>query len=604
MKLASFDIFDTALLRKCGTPDGVAYLMSRRLFNHDPAAGQDFLRQRLLRGEPLPEMMEEEKAMEAEVLVANPRVKKLIRERREAGFRICFISDMHLPSAFLADVLRREGMLLEGERVYVSCECGCRKDTGGLYEYVRRELRPEAWEHYGDHLPSDVRQARRHGIEAHHLPTPFTPAERRQMAYRGPGWRDVHLLVGLQRVARLLSDDPQRAELAADFLAAMFVPYLIYIRTRAQELGLTTLHFLSRDAYVLHRMAEQLMPGLSLRYLFLSRHALHLPYLRTDARERYLDIMQCRGTIRALPRAEVLKPLHLTHEEAQTRHGIDLAPHPARTEKAEQRTLKQLFESPTLTADLSARAQLEGQLMDAYLEQEGLMDSPRAAIVDVGWLGTGRLMLSRIMGDAGAKALPFFYFGVRRDVLPFACGPYETYLEPADVPRELTWLVEHYLCASPWPTLRGFRREGTDVVPRFMAGEAYAHTPLTQTNERVGVWMAREVAHLGIELSPAALWQWAHEAIESLSTLSVDLPLEPLTQSGACDAHGADADTAFARRLRPKELLSLVCLGQRITAFDRASLRLSVPRALERSLWRIHQRTERLRTRIYNKLNR
>lgn len=32
MKLASFDIFDTTLVRKCGSPDNIFYLLSKRIY--------------------------------------------------------------------------------------------------------------------------------------------------------------------------------------------------------------------------------------------------------------------------------------------------------------------------------------------------------------------------------------------------------------------------------------------------------------------------------------------------------------------------------------------------------------------------------------------
>ena len=31
-KLASFDIFDTVLIRKCGSPENIFYLLSRRIY--------------------------------------------------------------------------------------------------------------------------------------------------------------------------------------------------------------------------------------------------------------------------------------------------------------------------------------------------------------------------------------------------------------------------------------------------------------------------------------------------------------------------------------------------------------------------------------------
>ena len=43
MKLASFDIFDTTLIRKCGKPENVFYILAHKLYPSDRAKREDFL---------------------------------------------------------------------------------------------------------------------------------------------------------------------------------------------------------------------------------------------------------------------------------------------------------------------------------------------------------------------------------------------------------------------------------------------------------------------------------------------------------------------------------------------------------------------------------
>ena len=43
MKLASFDIFDTALIRKCGAAENIFYLLARKLYPEDAALREAFL---------------------------------------------------------------------------------------------------------------------------------------------------------------------------------------------------------------------------------------------------------------------------------------------------------------------------------------------------------------------------------------------------------------------------------------------------------------------------------------------------------------------------------------------------------------------------------
>ncbi|MEE1090208.1 MAG: hypothetical protein UH103_02155, partial [Paludibacteraceae bacterium] len=43
MKLASFDIFDTTLIRRCGKPENIFYLMAERLYPNDKVAQDRFV---------------------------------------------------------------------------------------------------------------------------------------------------------------------------------------------------------------------------------------------------------------------------------------------------------------------------------------------------------------------------------------------------------------------------------------------------------------------------------------------------------------------------------------------------------------------------------
>ena len=50
MKLASFDIFDTALIRRCGKPENIFYLMAERLWPKNSAKQQEFFKLRVESG--------------------------------------------------------------------------------------------------------------------------------------------------------------------------------------------------------------------------------------------------------------------------------------------------------------------------------------------------------------------------------------------------------------------------------------------------------------------------------------------------------------------------------------------------------------------------
>ena len=205
MKLASFDIFDTTLIRKCGKPENIFYILAHKLYPSDRAKREDFLlwrkkaeseARRQAPGKDVTiddiyssdklkgfdeyskkELIEAEKNIETEQLIANPAIREVINKKREEGYTICFVSDMYLPSTTLKEVLAREGCIKEDEQVYVSCEWNARKSNGTLYKRLKEKLLPEKWEHYGDHPISDIKVARKNGIKATTVDTAFNSAE-------------------------------------------------------------------------------------------------------------------------------------------------------------------------------------------------------------------------------------------------------------------------------------------------------------------------------------------------------------------------------------------------------------------------------------------
>ena len=129
MRLASFDIFDTTLLRRCGRPEAVWNALAENLFPEEMDLQEAFVVwRRNAQGETLEEkydgidssflyfsgidkkgMMQAEEAVERAMLILNPSVCRLIEQRRAEGYRIAFISDMYLSSQFLRQVLESYG---------------------------------------------------------------------------------------------------------------------------------------------------------------------------------------------------------------------------------------------------------------------------------------------------------------------------------------------------------------------------------------------------------------------------------------------------------------------------------------------------------------
>ena len=611
MRLASFDIFDTTLLRHCGKPEAVWLSLGKSLFPNDNDLCEAFVAWRkLAKGETLndiyatidsaflsfagksvAEMMQAEEAVERAMLIPNPSVCRLIEQRRTEGYRIAFISDMYLSSQFLRQVLDSYGCCQAADAVFVSCEHHARKDTGALYEVVRQALHPSEWLHYGDNLRSDVKIARKKGLQAVHIDTAYNDVEK-ACAQVYPS------MAALSRLHRLEHVEDTFAAFAADFVAPAYLPYAIYVLREARRMGIRKLYFLSRDSYILLKAAQALSKeaeGLELHYLFVSRRSLLLPYLCGEDEKAYLAASDHNTIIRIDSIDKRLSYLRTSREEMRDKYGIEFPYSKANNIKDQEDFLQKVFHSD-FTPLLQQRAQEQLCLLLDYFRQEGLFDGEACAAVDVGWLGTSRLMINHILRRVGAKDLHFFYYGVRRDVFPPSAGRYSTYFQVEELSTETTALLEHYYSASPYPSTIAYqKRENGEVIPVFADNEEFRHTPITKANQ-TAIEAIASAMQVQEEMDERMLRDWAKCTFDCLNNATRRIDIQPLSKQSEFDDN-----IPFVKRLTVAELLRMVLLGEVITGYDLGSLRLTLPHCTLAPVWRIKKTTGKLRGYIYQR---
>lgn len=609
MKLASFDIFDTTLLRRCGKPEAVFHILAERLFPQDKDLSEAFVAWRKrTKGNTLKEkydkidsaflsfakknheeIMQAEEEAEKEVLIANPSVCKLIGQRRKQGYHIAFISDMYLSSKFLREALKSCGCYEDNDDIYVSCEHNARKDTGILYKVVRKELRPTEWIHYGDNMRSDIKMARKDGIRAIHINTLYNNVEKAYAQASIP-------LAELSRQYRLTHEGDGFAAFAADFVVSAYLPYVIYVLREARRMGIRKLYFLSRDSYVLMKAAQVLTAetgGLELHYLFVSRRSLLLPYLHGEDEKAYLAASDHNTIIRIDTIDKRLLHLGTSRKELRGKYGIEFNYTKANNIKEQEDFLHKIFHSD-FTPLLQQRAEEQEKLLVEYFRQEGLLDGDRCAAVDVGWLGTSRLMMNHILRRKGAKDLHFFYYGVRRDVFPPSAGRYSTYFQAEELSTETTALLEHYYSASPYPSTIAYQRTDNDTIaPVFGNNEQFCHTPITQANQDAIETIAAQINTMDI-LDDMTLRDWAMTSFKCIGNASINIDIRPLSKQTEFDDH-----IPFVKRLTIIELMRITLFGDTITGYDLGSMRLTIPHCLLAPVWKLRNTTVRLRGYLY-----
>ena len=633
MTLASFDIFDTTLIRRCGRAENIFYLLANRLYPDNSCKAEDFFLWRckaeqqavarekhanvtiaeIYSGVELrsfseytaQDLIRQEKEMERENLMPNPQVTRLINECRQKGYTICFISDMYLDSVFLTHKLQEAGCLQGTEQVIVSCEHQARKSDGKLFQIVRNLLHPTEWKHYGDNLHSDVKMPRKLGIRSMAVCTDFTAVEQNMQLQPSHlrNERMLSVLAGFSRAARLKVSNDSFATIAADYIAPAYIPYVCFILKEAVRKGIKRLYFLSRDSYILYRAAQQATAwgsGLELSYLFLSRKSLMLPYLAgkngVQMQCAFLEALD-RKTVMRKQVASLLALLGVQIEELVENHGITFSYKQIVNRQQEEDFLNKLFHS-SYTTVLQQQATARHSLLLEYLKQERVTEVGASAMIDVGWLGTSRLMLNSILKEAGYPSTLFFYCGVRRDVMHARYGEYLSYFSPSQLSTEGTALIENYFSASPWPTTVGYVRNAQGKIgPVFPAGKSYRETSIIRANVEALEQMIAAIAHYHLD-DGAVLFSWAKRSLDSIISLKDTVDLTPFTQSDDFDA------SSFVRKLTPKELLLLVGTGKTITAFDRASLQWTCGRTLMPCLWKIRTWTGKIRRVLFLRLKR
>lgn len=621
MKLASFDIFDTTLIRKCGKPENIFYLLAHKLYPNDKAKREDFIvwrkrapqivqkkqkkieltLQDIYTAEgvisydeyDIQTLIDKEIETETENLTINPSIAELINKKRKEGYSIAFISDMYIDSHTLRKILEKQCQIKPEDNIFVSCEIQARKDSGLLYQYVKQQLNPGIWEHYGDNRYSDVKIAKKNGVKAKHIATHNNTLEQRleQLASQNPAFKELSLLTGISKTARLQNNNPF-ATIAANYVASAYIPFVKWMLDIAKKENIKTLYFLSRDSYILQKIAESIPhDGIELRYLFVSRRSLMRPYMYDSKPDDYLKIVD-RHTLIGRDVKHMLWQLLLTKEELKEKYGIEYKYQRIKSFEEETDFINTIYNS-NLTSDFQVDAKKEQEILLRYFAQEGVTSDHKKAFVDVGWLGTSRLMINEILKRNGFKAVDFIYYGTRNDVYPTEYGKYYSYFPAGTLNTNMTSVIENYYSASPYPTTIGYNEANGILEPVFPEGKGFKSSKIIEENVKISTWIAIEMEKCNIK-DHIVLSTWSLVTLHSIAKMLDDIDVSPFTTSDDFD------NEIFAKKLTFIELFKFVLMGKRITHFDYASLKYTCGLTPAHWCMNIHKFTSQLRGYAFN----
>lgn len=410
----SFDVFDTLLFRPFSHPADLFYLVGMELnypdFHRIRTEVEETLRQRKQRDTGSAEItfaeiwtaMEQETGIprhvgmaaewkwEQRCVFANPYMLRVVRELQANGKQVLAVSDMYLSGNDVQNLL--EGCGYNGlTACLVSSDYGVSKSDGRLYGKVPECIGPSRTVlHIGDNPQADVVKAR----ESHLFALLYPNVHRTGNRYRTTdlsaitgsiyrGLTDVCLHNGLALYSR---------EYEYGFIyGGLFVTgYCRFIHAYAEAHHPDKVLFLSRDGAVLLQAYRLMYPQESKRAVY--AHWSRLAALKITARffkSEYFRRFLMHKTNQGFTLRQIFGSMELSHLLPQLCRELE-------TDPDEELTNKNIGNVKAYIQDRW------NEVLEHYAPQVKaggvyyrrlLGDSRCAAAVDIGWAGSGALML-------------------------------------------------------------------------------------------------------------------------------------------------------------------------------------------------------------------
>ena len=412
---------------------------------------------------------------------------------REISVEDVVISDMYWGEEALRRMVSDASVDLSKNRWFVSCDQFSTKRTGRLYESAKRAARIDR--HIGDNDHSDVRMARRAGLDARHYKG--AAPNRLEQRWHAMGG-DVRYMGGVLRASRLSCPFPSESDRAqwevfCEIVAPLLIGFVKSLLDDCIKKGIFEVYFLSRDGQILYRIANRLTEEIGLpivcRYIYASRQALHLP--------GHMSVADSLGWILAKAESLTLRMI-----AGRTRVRLDTLCEIASdyTSVGPDHELESDSVARSIVADERFVRALEQQSADAYeiaadyYKSIGLLAAgvERAAIVDVGWNGRMQVSINNLLRKAGIeKEIHGYYLGVNENfavkdgrlVNGYLCSAFEPHKPDVWVRRYIN-LLEFFLPADHGSVI-GFSwsKEAAAAVPMFDKEPDARETALTAVRQ-------------------------------------------------------------------------------------------------------------------------
>lgn len=524
----SFDVFDTCLTRSVALPADVFNMMAAEVavlagVSISQQWSENFLWARI-RGEALarecnpsgevdlnaiwkivrkilrlPERAYERLEIEWEerLSVPIPKAKAEIKAARGTGAQIVFLSDMYLPSDFIEKLLRKHDFFQDGDKLFVSSEFNASKSGGELFLIVSRKLGLTSTEilHYGDNSHSDFRQAIAAGWNAKLVSwAALTQVELRLRHCEVSDKNKISRLAAAMRFARM-SGAEDSGDASSQFVTPFLYVFVDWVLNKAEMDGVERLYFLGRDCQLAWEFAN---------HKVLKRDRIECRYLHASRRTYY------PATIQEVSPAGI-PWLHFPWEKPILKRLIDkvgvtevefnqewkrffpgMATPVALDSNEDWANFWTVLQGAQISNLILSKASIKRAKLRSFLIQEGLLDGPRCAFVDLGWnygiQRSAEFVLQEIkphfqlrgyyLGSNFAKWEQVMAESLFPPPIPGSDGG-----AYAGKPNQYANLLEHILGFATHGSLLDFSKMGDCILPVFDLDDSHASSQNAKSHQ-------------------------------------------------------------------------------------------------------------------------
>lgn len=321
------------------------------------------------------------------------------------------------------------------------------------------------------------------------------------------------ILAGISRSLRLTyqnrdTQDEVAIETAASVIGPLAFMFVWWVLSQALQQGVRRLYFLARDGEIFYKVAKTLIEkwqlDIEVHYLYCSRETLLLPGFR-HAGNFEIDWITWAYTGN-ITWAEICRRVGVTVEESDPfvrEVGCEhlLADSQKIIDPADRPILSLILKIDGFEALVRTRVQPHYELTREYLQQEGLLDGVRFAVVDTGWRGSSQYALSSLLtksGDHPEGGIIGYYIGLNCDAHEYAGDLLKGFLfDWRNMPRDYqlyNFICYEMLCSAAHGRTLGYQRDGSLILPIFGSEIKEEIARLVEHHHRVGIAYAQRAA--------------------------------------------------------------------------------------------------------------